>query len=725
MIKTQRSQGVSVVPSNSKYRQNLKNIALVSLVLMGSHAFVQAEEKGTANLNKITITGASNEVDFGETGFEVDVIEVDEYLNFAGDVNQIINSSPGVIIRKAGGLGSSFKLSLNGLSENQIRYFIDDIPMESFGSALTLDNFPVNIIKRIEIFKGVVPITLGADALGGAINIATPALDEDFIDAAYSVGSFNTQRVSLFSHNSDDKGRFFRISSFYNASDNDYYMDDVLVTDKLGNVIGTERIQRFHDEYWSGMFSVKGGVANTALADELSLNVTYAENRNNEQHPDTSINNVYGDLHTRNNTLLASVIYKKTFGKFKLKSYLLAGEITETLYDTESRDYEWSGNYSAVSGNQGELFNLSIFERKDEVIRSNISVDYSINGSEKLSANLSVNDLIRLGSDEIDETNDSFSDTNEMSKSVLGVSYQFKSKNEKLSVSTFAKQYWFKAQVNANPVDDTVDEIIEFESSESETGFGATANYSLSSSTQAKASYEKALRLPEADEILGTGKYIIVNAELIPEKSDNLNLGISFANKFDDIYFNSEFNAFYREAKDFIKFDGGNGPTSGQYKNLNKVRIQGLESSLSLLTSNLYSLSVNATYQDMRELTRVDSDGKVNVQTGDRLENEPYLFANLRAGAKFNTPSYDEVNAYWTTNYVHSYFLYPESSGDPSSKNDIPSQLTHDIDIDYSFAAGKYNVALTVNNIFDEAVFDNFNIQKPGRAFHLKFRYFN
>ncbi len=718
-------QGVSAVPSNSTCRKNLKYIIFASFVFIGSQAFAQTEETDAVNLNKITVTGGKTELNPAELGFNVDTIDTEQFLNSSKDINQIIDSSPGVIIRENGGLGSKFKLSLNGLSENQVRYFIDDIPMESFGSALTLDNFPVNLIKRIEIFKGVVPISLGADALGGAINITTPALDEDFIDVAYSVGSFNTQRASLFAHSSDDKGRFLRISSFYNASDNDYYMDDVLATDELKNVIGTERVQRFHDEYWSGMISIKGGVANAALANELSLNVTYAENRNNEQHPDTSINDVYGGLHTRNNTLLASVTYKETFGSLKLKSYFLAGEITETLYDTESRDYEWDGSYSAVTGNQGELFNLSIFERKDEIIISNISVGYSINASEKLNVNLSVNDLSRSGHDEIDEFNDSFSDTNEMRKSVLGISYQFNSNDEKLSVSTFAKQYWFKAQVNANPVDDTVEEIIEFESSESETGFGATANYGLSPSIQVKASYEKAFRLPEADELLGTGKYIIVNPGLTPEKSDNLNLAITFANTFSDMYFNSEFNAFYREAKDFIKFDGGNGPTSGQYKNLNKVKIQGLESSISILTSNLYSLSVNATYQDMRDLTRVDSDGNVIAQTGDRLENEPYLFANLRAGAKFNTPNYNEINAYWSTNYVHSYFLLSESGGNSSNKFDIPSQLTHDIDIDYSFAAGKYNVALTVNNILDEAVFDNFNIQKPGRAFYLKFRYFN
>lgn len=45
--------------------------------------------------------------------------------------------------------------------------------MDTKGSGVSLANLPVNIIDRIEIYKGVVPASLGTDALGGAINIIT------------------------------------------------------------------------------------------------------------------------------------------------------------------------------------------------------------------------------------------------------------------------------------------------------------------------------------------------------------------------------------------------------------------------------------------------------------------------------------------------------------------------------------------------------------------------
>ncbi len=45
--------------------------------------------------------------------------------------------------------------------------------MDYLGTSLTLNNIPPSMIERIEVYKGVVPVHLGADALGGAVNIVT------------------------------------------------------------------------------------------------------------------------------------------------------------------------------------------------------------------------------------------------------------------------------------------------------------------------------------------------------------------------------------------------------------------------------------------------------------------------------------------------------------------------------------------------------------------------
>ena len=64
-----------------------------------------------------------------------------------------MNRASGVKIREEGGVGSDFDLSINGLSGNSVRYFIDGIPLDSKGSYVTLANLPVNLIDRVEIYK--------------------------------------------------------------------------------------------------------------------------------------------------------------------------------------------------------------------------------------------------------------------------------------------------------------------------------------------------------------------------------------------------------------------------------------------------------------------------------------------------------------------------------------------------------------------------------------------
>ena len=50
--------------------------------------------------------------------------------------------------------------------------------------------------ERVEVYKGVLPVNLGADALGGAVNIVSRR-DANYLDATYSFGSFNTHKVSV------------------------------------------------------------------------------------------------------------------------------------------------------------------------------------------------------------------------------------------------------------------------------------------------------------------------------------------------------------------------------------------------------------------------------------------------------------------------------------------------------------------------------------------------
>lgn len=687
---------------------------------------ITTDKQDVDEVEEVTVSGGREKSSAADSGFEVNSIDAEFEMNLSTDINRLIGSTPGVSIRETGGLGSNFKLSINGLSDKQIRYFIDGVPMENFGSALSLNNFPVNLVTDIDIYKGVTPIELSADALGGAINIITPGPEETFLDLSYSAGSFNTHRVALTGQTALKDNVYFRASSFFNHSDNDYEMEKVPRVDALGNQIGTMSAKRFHDQYTSAMVSLKAGVFDTRYADDLSATITIAGNEDELQHPDTSINQVYGGVYTENETKLLSLNYEKSMDNWGLKAYALTGQVEDTFYDTLTRNYDWTGAYTEHSADRqdfGEFSTQSIFERKDDIVAFNLHSSFVLGEQSTVRLAYTANHLERSGNDRINPNNLSFTEPNSVDKQVLAAGLDLSTAEEKLKGTIFVKQYRYDAVINAEEYDDDSSLVnVETKAKKSNGGYGVSANYAVAENLDLKVSYEYAARFPEPNEILGTGQYIAANPGLKPERSHNLNLGIQHELLIAEQPVLWSANLFFREARDFIKFP----PSSlviDNYENLADVSVRGLEASAALFFEPDYSLEINGTWQDMRDQSKVDSDGRTNSHKGDRVPNEPYIFANLRGSKFWDLGISRQVSASWSANYVHSYFLFWESTGNRDTKYTIPSQLTHDIDIEYSFDQGAYNLALSARNIFDQAVYDNRDVQKPGRAFYLKFRY--
>jgi outer membrane cobalamin receptor len=145
-----------------------------------------------------------------------------EIKNTTTDIANILNKTSGIRIRASGGLGSNYTLSLNGLTGNQVRIFVDEIPIDELGDAYNLNNIFVNLIERIDIYKGVVPVKLGTDA-GGAIHIITDTKETSFVDTSYSLGSLNTHRLNINTQYRAKKSGFtFKLTGVSNYSDNDY-----------------------------------------------------------------------------------------------------------------------------------------------------------------------------------------------------------------------------------------------------------------------------------------------------------------------------------------------------------------------------------------------------------------------------------------------------------------------------------------------------------------------
>ena len=134
------------------------------------------------------------------------------------------------------------------------------------------------------------------------------------------------------------------------------------------------------------------------------------------------------------------------------------------------------------------------------------------------------------------------------------------------------------------------------------------------------------------------------------------------------------------------------------------------------------------TYMDLRNREQIrDASSSVASSTyNNRMPNIPYFFGNADA-AYYVHDIFGKNNVLslnYNFNYVGEFYLLWESQGSSSTKATLPEQVYHDFSVNLSLAKGTYNITLEALNFTDARLYDNFSLQKPGRAFNVKFRYY-
>lgn len=84
----------------------------------------------------VRIAGSTNQrkvTQLKESGFNVNVINLNALGNMSIDINQVLKSTSGVVIREPGGMGSNFTFQINDLAA---KIYIDEIPMEQYGNSM-------------------------------------------------------------------------------------------------------------------------------------------------------------------------------------------------------------------------------------------------------------------------------------------------------------------------------------------------------------------------------------------------------------------------------------------------------------------------------------------------------------------------------------------------------------------------------------------------------------
>lgn len=675
-------------------------------------------------LEAVNVIGRTETQETNRQAFNVTAIDATKLYNTTLDISGALDRVSGVRVRESGGVGSNFNLSLNGFSGNNVRYFIDGIPMDNFGSSFQINNIPINIAERIEVYKGVVPMWLGSDALGGAVNIVTGDRYRNYIDASYSFGSFNTHRSVVNAAITSKKGLTLQINAFQNYSDNNYKVKVEASDIYTGAYAPEATLRRFHDTYHNEALIANVGVVNKSYADKLLFGVTVGKNYKEIQTGARMVS-VFGGWHRRGNIIMPSLKYKKHDIVKGLDLTINANYNlgSEQNIDTMNVRFDWYGN-SKPNGSSGER-SRSLYKYKNNNGLATAMLNYKINENHSLALSNVFSTFNRKGNDPLSSSNN-LERPSKTDKNVLGLGYNFDVK-DKLSATVFGKFYHQNISTGRSYTD---------MAATSKLGYGTALSYFINPSLQIKSSYELTNRFPEAVEIFGDVENQEGNVNLKPQISNNLNVGViySFALNSED-HFSVTANGAYRYATDFIYTRLNQNQSKLVADNLEGVNTWAADAEVRYSHKNWLSAGFTLTYQYLRNLQKYAIDPATGEQQTsvspvylDQMPNIPYFFGNADASVSFKDfgKKGNTLNVGANLLFVHDFWLYwpslGESAGD--SKYGIPLQLSPDINIVYSLKGGRYNIGLEAKNITDALLYDNFSLQKPSRGFYLNLRYF-
>ncbi|MFT3750198.1 MAG: TonB-dependent receptor [Agriterribacter sp.] len=673
------------------------------------------------SLKNVTVTGVTGEDAEARavkrSVMPVTILSGKDLVNRAANLSEILTRQTGVQIRFSGGTGSDARISVRGLEGKRVQVFINGNPLNSPDGSFGINDLPLVIIERIEVYKGAVPAWLGSDGLGSAINVVIRERDVSYIDASVTYQSYNTLNTGLIVKKTFDKAGIEAGAGIFTvSSDNDYvmqspYQDGLKIKrdhDKFSSVL-TGGSVKFH-KLWFDELEIEGAY--------LNANKEYQGIQSNVQYAKSNGQTGVAVISARKKGLLND--------RLAFRYNAITTLFTVKFIDTSSYMYDWDGNPTPSIYKKGELGrgpNLS--KNVQSEFRHRANVNYELTRI----FNLNLNNTLRYGKfDPKDDLGNEYAGKNlynypgSVFNAITGLTLETHLKDDRLLASAALKHYYNSVegyntniylQGTAEKASNTTNTI----------GYNMGMRYNFTSTLLAKASYERAVRLPLSSELFGDGALITPAILLKPEKAHNYSLGVYY-DKRDAAQkrLQLEANAFYMKVSNMIQLSG-NGLTTG-YVNYAFVDIIGADAEAKIDVTNNLFVNGNITWQRLRDINKyLPGTQQVSNPTYKlQIPNVPEMFSNL-------TVEYHRDN--WLGKNTKTRIIYEGSHskrysyGFNLSRSDkffIPSYLTQNIVIEHAFHNDHYTITGEVRNFTDATIINNWNMPLPGRTFRIRFR---
>lgn len=671
-----------------------------------------------SNLKEVVIKAKTKARVLKESSMPVSVITIKDIQGTVSNTQELLAKTAGITIRRTGGVGSVSRISIRGLEGKRIGYFINSKPMSDNTDFLDLNDIPIDLIDRIEIYKGIVPGKLGGSAIGGAVNIITREYPSRHIDLSYSTASYNEHRVSAVTKfNNEDQTYNYGFGGFYTSSDNDYKMK---LPFREGYV--TRENDRFEKLLFGGGFSTKKW-----YFDELEVKPLLALSKKEIQGIERKINEAYSYTQS---FAISSTLEKTNFliagldlNFSGLYTYSYFG-----LVDKALQRQKWDGSYidtESIYG--GEIGNHpSDSKNKKHSVINRLNLDYTINNNHSINLNLTYNFARGEPKDELRDKSLRYrSNFNILLKSgTSNLTYTYRSNNDKWLSATVAKGYFFSTKTKTINTNTGITTPTDVNINKTDFGFNQSFRYRFNKNLLAKLSGAYDIRMPTELELIGDSFNIQPAGNLVPERNLSFNIGSYYSKKLSNKRkLQIEANVFYSYLKNMIRFTGNN--LNSKYENFDKMRSIGTDIDIKYDISPSVYLFSNATLQDLRDAQKFRPGSTVaSAKYNLRMPHIPYFYAN--AGFEFHKENLfggKNQNFKWftTASYVHEYFYDFKVSKFQERK--IPTSLAFDTGIENSWRNGNTSLGIQVNNITNQTLISEFNRPLPGITYAIKLRH--
>ena len=688
-------------------------------------------------LNEVVVRGSSQQAEINrirQSPMAVTVVDGSKLRGRSSGIEEILTRTSGIKVRKTGGLGSASRISVHGLEGKRVAVYINGFPLNSPDGSFDINDIPIDVIKYIEVYKGIVPAEYGGDGLGGAINIVTREDECDLVGFTQELASFGTSKTLTSAQKLFAKsGILFNVAFFKNKSKNNYTMSWPVFETNLP-VSEYRKVRRNNDYYDADFYHVGIGFRKLYF-DKLDLECAFYRNKKgiqslnfDSQHAYMKGFNIMPTLHIEKDDFI--------FKGLEMKLSLVIPIIQTSLIDTTTTRRQWDGTITQAMGEtEDNLLNES--HNRQFELRNKFNLKYTFGQH-----TFNINDQLALSDyrPKDERMNDylGFDPSSFPSKMIsnnIGLCHLYASSNHRFQNSLTISIYYLKSKIfrtsDALSKAQMKDTSAPKQTSVNKTyyGFSEGVSYEFWKGVRGKFSFSHNVRLPDTGELFGNGMSIKPSVNLLPEIGDNLNVGtiIDTRNVMGLTRVQWETNFYYMYIQNMIRLFPAD--IRSIYTNLGKTSTMGFDTDLKVdVTPNIYTY-FNLTLQDIRDRQKWlnDAKGTDNPTYNKHVPNIPSFYFNY--GLEYHAENLlgrnELFRIYMDVSHVGEFDWGWQMStlSDQRKKWIIPSNDVFTIGLQQSFWHNNISLSFEVENIFDKENYMEFKMPLQGRTFKTKLRF--